>query len=67
MTRGVVSFPHTVAPRTVHATVTCAHCPWEARSTGDNGIEVAIFLRTRLLEHVAARHPDVWTCHDTNS
>lgn len=44
---------------TVTATATCSHCPWTAQMTGDTPKEVADFLRTLLLQHVADLHHPV--------
>jgi hypothetical protein len=36
----------------VSATVHCDYCAWSAKMRGDTPLEVAVFLRARLIEHI---------------
>jgi len=40
----------------VRAVVTCDRCTWSAEHTGDDGVEVAGFLRRLLLTHFLMNH-----------
>ena len=42
----------------ITAAVHCRHCQWSARCSGDSILEVATFLRSRLMDHGAAAHPE---------
>jgi hypothetical protein len=56
---GLLTFPG-VAPRAaVQASIRCPDCDWAAIHFGDNGIEIAIFLRELYRQHLAERHPDL--------
>lgn len=45
-----------VETRRWHAVARCASCDWSAEMTGDTELEVAIFLRALLMEHVNRMH-----------
>jgi hypothetical protein len=40
------------------ARASCTYCSWSAHMTGDDPIEIATFLRARIIEHVDEVHPD---------
>ena len=42
---------------TITATAQCDYCHWQCRMSGDSPLEVATFLRARLIEHVVVCHP----------
>jgi hypothetical protein len=47
------------APERPSAVAYCAQCPWSARHTADDVVEVATVLRTLLLTHIRDRHGDI--------
>lgn len=44
-------------PTKIRATAKCAFCSWEAVHTGEDALEVAHFLRARLIDHKREQHP----------
>jgi hypothetical protein len=36
----------------------CAHCPWQAKITGDDMIDIVGSLRKILIDHVMTDHPE---------
>ena len=43
------------------ARASCEHCAWEAVHTDDDPVDLARFLRDRLIAHCTEQHPNIFS------